>query len=161
MDDTLTATDYLRAHAEKLGIDVRRLGLVGSSAGAVTADHVGYVLDDHGIRGPKIGFVASLWGGIVVPAPGGGRVAAVQLERDEPALFAVHGSADPTVPVRLDDQLVARARAQHVRTEYHRIPGGLHGFNGSQFFTRRVVGAQTPFDRLILFARSALGRRRG
>lgn len=152
VDDTLAATDYLRAHAKKLGIDMRRLGLIGSSAGAITADHVGYVLDDHGVKGPKVRFVASLWGGIF--APGG----AAQLERGEAALFAVHGDADPTVPVTLDDQLVARARRQHVRNEYHRIQGGVHGYDGSGFFTREGIGSQTPFDRLLRFANTALER---
>jgi acetyl esterase/lipase len=155
VDDTLAAVAYLRANATRLGIDIRRLGLIGSSAGAITADHVGYVLDDHGVKGPKVRFVASLWGGIFAPAPSGS-VAAVQLERGEPALFAVHGDADPTVPVRLDDQLVARARRQGVRNEYHRIPGGGHGYDGSQFFTLQVVGNATPFDRLLRFAKTAL-----
>ncbi len=153
VDDTLAATDYLRAHANKLGIDIRRLGLIGSSAGAITADHVGYVLDDHGVKGPKVRFVASLWGGIF--APGGAK----QLERGEAALFAVHGDADPTVPVALDDQLVARARRQQVRNEYHRIQGGGHGYDAAGFFTRTVVGTQTPFDRLLGFAKTALRKR--
>jgi predicted esterase len=153
VDDTLAAANYLRAHAKKLGIDIGRLGLIGSSAGAITADHVGYVLDDHGVKGPKVRFVASLWGGVF--APGG----AAQLERGEAALFAVHGDADPTVPVTLDDQLVARARRQHVRNEYHRIQGGVHGYDGSGFFTREVVGSQTPFDRLLRFAKTELRER--
>jgi predicted esterase len=153
VDDTLAAADYLRGHAKRLGIDISRLGLIGSSAGAITADHVGYVLDDHGVKGPKVRFVASLWGGVFVP---GG---AAQLERGEAALFAVHGDADPTVPVTLDDQLVARARRQHVRNEYHRIQGGVHGYDGSGFFTREVVGSQTPFDRLLRFANTELRAR--
>ena len=66
VDDTLTSIGYLRRHAGRLGIDVRRLGLVGSSAGAMTAGHVAYVLDDYGIKGPKVRFVGDLWGGIVV-----------------------------------------------------------------------------------------------
>jgi pimeloyl-ACP methyl ester carboxylesterase len=115
---------------------------------------VGYVLDDHGMKRRRIRFVASLWGGIFVPAPPGlGGVSAVQLERGEPALFAAHGDADPTVPVMLDDQLVARARRQRVPHEYHRIPGAGHGYEGSRFFTEQVVGSQTPFDRLMRFAR--------
>jgi fermentation-respiration switch protein FrsA (DUF1100 family) len=112
------------------------------------------------ISGPKVRFVASLWGGMFVPAPSAlGRLAAAQLERGEAALFAVHGDADPTVPVTLDDQLVARARAQRVPNEYHRIAGGRHGYDGSGFFTRRAVGSQTPFDRLLRFAERALGKR--
>ena len=109
-----------------------------------------YTLDDHGVKAPAVAFVASLWGGLL--APGGAR----QLERGEAALFAVHGDADATVPVELDDQLVARARRVRVRTEYHRIPGGAHGYAGSGFFTRAVVGDQTPFDRLLRFARAEL-----
>ena len=150
VDDTLTSIGYLRRHAGRLGIDVRRLGLVGSSAGAMTAGHVAYVLDDYGIKGPKVRFVGDLWGGIVV-AGGAGR-----LDRGEAPLFAVHGDADSTVPVRLDDQLVARARSQHVRTEYHRIAGGAHGYAGARFFTEPVHGQKTSFERLLRFARSAL-----
>jgi acetyl esterase/lipase len=156
-DDTLTAIDYLRDHAKRLGIDANRLGLIGSSAGGVTVDQVGYALDDHGIKAPNARFVASLWGGILVHTPAGlGSQTAAQLERGEPALFAVHGDADPTVPVLLDDQLVARARDQHVPVEYHRIPGGRHGFVGTEFFTRKVAGAQTSFDRLLAFAEKRL-----
>jgi acetyl esterase/lipase len=154
-DDTLTAIDYLADHADDLGIDIGRLGVVGSSAGAITADHVGYVLDDHGIDGPPIAFVGSLWGGVFVPPPAGGgagTVGADQLDAGEPALFAVHGDADERVPVALDDELVARAVEQGVPNEYHRIPGGGHGYLRSEFFTRPVEGRQTPFDRLLAFA---------
>jgi fermentation-respiration switch protein FrsA (DUF1100 family) len=121
-------------------------------------DTVGYALDDHGIAPPKgIRFVGSLWGGILANAPAAeGPQSAGQLERGEPALFAVHGDADPVVPVVLDDQLVARAKKLHVREEYHRIPGGKHGFGGTGFFTRRVTGDQTSFDRLLAFAKKRL-----
>jgi acetyl esterase/lipase len=157
VDDTLTAIDYLRANARRFRIDVRRLGLVGSSAGAITADHVAYTLDDHGIRRPKVRFVGSLWGGIFVPPPAGrGSVSAVQLERGEAALFAVHGDTDRRVPAVVSDQLAARARAQRVRHEYHRIAGAGHGFGDSEFFTREVAPGQTSLDRLLRFARSAL-----
>ncbi len=157
VDDTLTAVDYLERNADDLGIDVDRLGLVGSSAGAITADHVGYVLDDHGIEGPEVRFVASLWGGIFVPAPGGPDTdPADQLEAGEPALFAVHGDADEIVPVALGDALVARARAEDVPVDYHRIAGGGHGYVASGFSTAAVDGDQTPFDRLIAFASESL-----
>jgi acetyl esterase/lipase len=153
VDDTLTAIDYLRAHASELGIDMDRLGLAGSSAGAITVDHVAYVLDDYGIAAPKIRFVDSLCGGIFATQPGPAGTAAVdQVDAGEPALFAEHGDADTTLPVKLDDDLVARADALQIPTEYHRIPGGQHGYQGSRFFTEKVEGDQTPFDRLLAFA---------
>jgi acetyl esterase/lipase len=158
LDDTLSAIDYLKSHARKLNIDPNRMGLAGGSAGAITVDTVGYALDDHGIKPPTgIRFVGSLWGGILANAPRSeGPQTAGQLERGEPALFAVHGDADPTVPVILDDQLVARAKRMHVREEYHRIPGGKHGFGGTGFFTRKVTGDQTSFSRLLAFAKRRL-----
>jgi acetyl esterase/lipase len=159
VDDTLTAARFLRKHSKRLGIDTRRLGLVGASAGAITANHVAYVLDDHRVKGPRVRFVGSLWGAILVPAPARlGKLPAAQLERGEAKLFAVHGDADRTVPVGASDDLVARARAQRVRREYHRLRGGGHGFAGAQFFTRRVAGGGTSLDRLLRFARSALRR---
>jgi acetyl esterase/lipase len=150
VDDTLTAVEYLSDHADELGIDPDRLGLVGSSAGAMTADNVGYVLDDHGIAGPHVTFVGSLWGGIYVPS------GVDQVGAGEPALFAVHGDADPTVPVRRSDELVARARHVGLDVEYHRIAGAGHGYSTARFFTQQVEGTQTSYDRLLAFAEAAL-----
>lgn len=156
VDDTLTATAFLAAHADDLGIDVGRLGLVGSSAGAITADHVAYVLDDHGVEGPEVTVVGSLWGGLFVGAPDGGETAA-QLDADEAALFAVHGDADERVPVTLSDELAARAEAVGVPVEYHRLAGGRHGYEPSGFLTEPVEGDQTAFDRLVVFVSAQLG----
>jgi acetyl esterase/lipase len=155
VDDTLTALDWVRRNAGRLRIDRRRLGLVGGSAGAITADHVAYTLDDFGVEAPRIRLVGDLWGGIFLKAPRAARGEA-QLERGEAALFCVHGVADNTVPVGLDDALVARARAIGVRVEYHRIDGAGHGFGGTGFFTRDVASGHTPYERLLTFAQRAL-----
>lgn len=128
VDDTLTATDYLRAHARGLGIDIRRLGLVGSSAGAITADQVAYVLDDHGIRGPRLRFAASLWGGLIVARRRDGAGS----RRSSSSAGSPPCSPCPATPIR-------RSRSRSTTS-----------------FTRRVVGRQTSFDRLLMFARTAL-----
>ena len=157
VDDTLTALDWLRDRdrAARLGVDRGRIGLVGGSAGAITAGHVAYALDDIGVAAPRIRFVGDLWGGLFLTAPGA-RSGAAQLERGEAALFAVHGSGDRTVPVDLDDALVDRARSVGVRAEYHRIAGAGHGFGATGFFTRDVAGSETAYERLLRFARAAL-----
>ena len=156
VDDTLTAVEYLRRRAKKLNIDMDRLGLIGGSAGAITCDHVAYVLDDFKIKGPKVRFVGDLWGGIFMPPTPSLEQAAKQLEKGEAALFSVHGDADTTVPVKLDDDLTARAKAVGVKVEYHRVPGGTHGFGGTQFFTGKVTGGKTAFQRLLAFSRDYL-----
>ena len=146
VDDTLTAIRWLRANAFRHRIDPGRLGLIGSSAGAITANHVAYLLDDHGMEAPPVRFVGDLWGAILL-AP-----AAAALERDEAPLFAVHGTEDTIVPTKLDDRLAARARAVGVPVEYLRVPGG-HGSVATGFFTRELLPGQTAFDRLLRFAR--------
>ncbi|MCU1485031.1 MAG: hypothetical protein JWN67_1777 [Actinomycetia bacterium] len=156
VDDTLTAITYLTAQADKLNIDVGRLGLVGASAGAITADHVAYAIDDHGIARPPISFVGSLWGGIIVWSPTTGSNTAAMLEADEAPLFAVHGELDDQVLVAYSDTLVARARSLGVRTEYIRVPGAGHAYDETGFFTRKVVGNQTALDRLVEFAVTSL-----
>jgi acetyl esterase/lipase len=156
VDDTLTAIGFLRRNSARFGLDPRRIGLVGGSAGAMTATHVAYVLDDYGIARPPIRFVGDLWGGVIVDPPGGAQLSAFPLAAGDPPLFAVHGTADRAVPVRFSDQLVARAREIGVPAEYHRIPGRGHGFSASGFFTARLGGGPTPFERLLRFAASAL-----
>lgn len=50
-DDALAAIAYLKAHADELGIDARRLVLFGRSAGGQIATAVGYTAKDPDIRG--------------------------------------------------------------------------------------------------------------
>ncbi len=154
VDDTLTAFDWLRAHASRHRIDLKRLGVIGSSAGAITANHLAYLLDDYGVKAPRVRFVGDLWGAILI-APG-----ATALEPGEAPLFAVHGTEDRVVPTVLDDQLVARARAVGVPVEYFRVPGG-HGAEATGFFTREVLPGKTAFDRMLRFAEWRLFGRRG
>jgi acetyl esterase/lipase len=160
VDDTLTAFDWIRAHRRQLRIHLKHLGVAGASAGAITSDHVAYALDDLGVRAPRLRFVGDLWGGIFIPLANP-QAAADQLEPGEASLFAVHGSADPTVPVILDDWLTARAADVGVPVEYHRIEGGQHGFGGTGFFTHEVAPGETSFDRMLDFAQTALDRGHG
>jgi acetyl esterase/lipase len=157
IEDTLTAIDYLREHAKRWRVDPDRIGLIGSSAGAFTVDAVAYALDDHDIAAPEVAFVGSLWGGLILAAPGGSEAQPVdQVEAGEAALFAVHGDADSTVPVAQSDVLVAAADAAGIPNEYHRIPRGGHGYLPSGFVDRLVAGNQTAFDRLLAFAEARL-----
>jgi acetyl esterase/lipase len=154
VEDTLTAIRYLHSHSKRLGVDPKRIGLVGGSAGAITSDHIAYVLDDYGIERPDIRFVGSLWGGILLKAPDGGSSPTSQLDANEAPLFAVHGELDPSLPVTMSDDLVARARAKHVPNEYIRIRGAGH--DPPRFFTEPVSGNETGLDRLLAFAREQL-----
>ena len=149
VDDTLTAIGFLRRNAGRFGLDPARVGLVGASAGAMTAAHVAYVLDDYGIARPPLRFVGELWGGILIGKP-------AQLAPGDAPLFAVHGTGDRAVAVSFSDALVRRANEVGVAAEYVRVPGGGHGFRASGFFTWQGADGLTPYTRLVRFARSAL-----
>ena len=154
-EDAITAIAYMRGRAKALRVRTSRFGLVGSSAGAVIADNVGYVAGNYGLRAPRPRFVASLWGGLIIPAPGS-KDPAENIRRGDPALFLVHGDADKTVPVRLSDEMYARARARKVPAEYYRTAGAGHGWPGSRIFRDRTRAGETIFDRMIDFAAGRL-----
>jgi acetyl esterase/lipase len=149
VDDTLKAFYFLRRNGSQFGIDIRRIGLVGDSAGAMTADHIAYALDDYGIARPPVRYVASMWGGVIISAPNG-TWGASMLDPGEAPLYAAHGDQDQVVPVFFSDQLVQRARAQGVPNEYHRLAGAGH--DPPEYFTEPVVGDETSFDRMLDFA---------
>ena len=126
IDDTLTAIEYLNRRGDELGIDCDRLGLVGASTGAITAAHIAYALDDHGVTPPAFRFVGSLWGGVFIDP--------YEVAAGDPPVFVVHGEKDEMMPVAMSDDLVARANTAGVTTEYQRVAGGTHGFAGVGFF---------------------------
>ena len=92
--DAQAAVRWLRANAAKYRIDAGRIGIGGSSAGAITATLVGVFSEDVGSSGnpgysSTVRGFQSLSGGV----PGGILVGA----GDAPGLL-LHGTADPVVP---------------------------------------------------------------
>jgi acetyl esterase/lipase len=92
--DAQAAVRWLRANATKYRVDPTRIGIGGSSAGAITATLVGLFSEDTGSSGnpgypSTVGAFMSLSGGL----PGGLFAGA----GDAPGLL-FHGTADPVVP---------------------------------------------------------------
>ena len=91
--DAQAAVRWLRANAAQYRIDVNRIAMGGSSAGAITALNVGFSPDDVGTSGTPgersdIRAVLSLSGARLHGTPDPG----------EPASLLFHGTADPLVP---------------------------------------------------------------
>ncbi len=120
-DDTRTALEFLLARPE---VDDDRVALWGGSAGAVTALYVAYALDDFGIAAPPVQAVVDNWGGFAA-TPG----QADQLDSGEAPLFINHGTADPTVPFALTEDIVDRARALGLHYVLNAEAGAGHGFD--------------------------------
>ena len=53
--------------------------------------------------------------------------AKVNITKNSPPVFIVHGDADPTVPYQQSVDLYKKLLAAGVKTEFITVPGGLHG----------------------------------
>ena len=91
-DDAAAAIAFLRAHAATYGIDPGRVAVGGSSAGAITALHVGQTLNTTGIPAPAAVRVSA-----VLAMSGCNYVQGSIDPFDAPVAIAASGS-DPLVP---------------------------------------------------------------
>lgn len=158
IDDGLTAVDWLQANADLLSLDPQRIGLLGGSAGAITAVHMAYILDDYGISASPFNFVVDLWGASLIPA-NDPVAAANHLETGESPLFVIHGTNDPTVPFTASELLVARAVNQALPHEFYPVVGAGHGFGAVNIFTLEASPGVTLFSRMMTWSvQTVLGR---
>ncbi|MEM6455823.1 MAG: alpha/beta hydrolase [Acidobacteriota bacterium] len=152
IDDAWTAVDWLRAQADALSVDPETIGMLGGSAGAITAVHAGYVLDNYGIAGPPLSYVVDFWGGSRIP-PDDAAAAAAHLDTGEPPLFVAHGTEDDVVPFEWSQRLVDRALDQDVDVVFHPLPGAGHGVD---IFSVEIEAGVTLFDDMLRWTRATL-----
>jgi acetyl esterase/lipase len=106
MHDAQAAVRFLRATANIYGVDVNRIAIGGSSAGAATALNVGFNSDDPGTSGNP-GYSSAVGGAVSLS---GTKVLGVANTGDAPCLL-FHGTADATVPYQLAVNTVNEAQA--------------------------------------------------
>lgn len=148
--DAERAVAWLRRHARRYGIAPGRIGIGGTSAGAVTALLVG--LDGRRPGGrPAVGGAVSISGALP---------RARRARRGDPPVLFLHGTEDPIVPYRWAR---ADAAALH-RAQVHVRLKALHGAGhvpwaryGQQF----IAASETFFDRVLRHPRGrTAGRHR-
>jgi len=136
IDDLLNALDFLHARPD---IEPYQTVLVGNSAGSIAALYVGYALDDYGIARPPIAAIIDNWGGFGWAGMPGEAADFVQgpaatfwdddvLYR-EPPLFIAHGTADPTVPYAMTQDIVDQADLVGLNYLLFDNIGAGHGFD--------------------------------
>ncbi len=115
-EDAAKALSWMRRNAARYRIDGDRIGVGGSSAGAITGLFLAY-----GKPGSSpVAAVVDLWGGLY----GEERL----IQAGDPPLLIVHGSEDRTVPYQLALDLEARCQEAGVPVEFHAVRGAEHGF---------------------------------
>ena len=140
-EDGWAAYEWLVNNAVTLNIDVDRIAVGGSSAGAVTALYLGYGLEEIGVA-PANTFAAvfDMWGAFLGPD--------TYIMSGDAPLLITHGDADTTVPVEAANALVTRAEAIGLEFERHILPGVGHGYD---IFSVLVTPTETMFDRVVDF----------
>lgn len=143
LDDAITAFEWLISNEDRYKIS--EIGVIGSSAGAITAINLAYISDDFDIDLPnrsRISFVVNFWGGALLPLNNPNE-AVQSVDSGEAPLFIVHGSNDVIVPFDYSVLLDQRAEEVGLDYQYHVIQGGGHGFGAINPFSVTVQNGQT------------------
>ncbi len=112
--DAMQAMRYLRTHARELRIEPERIGMMGFSAGAMTAMSV--VMEGEDSDRPNI--AASIYGAMPVDNPPG----------NASPLFIVHARDDTVVPLSESLDMESAWKAAGLPVELRVFEAGGHGF---------------------------------
>jgi acetyl esterase/lipase len=143
LEDARAAVRYLRAHADELEIDPKRLASIGVSAGghlslflgAIGPDQVaavGSISGIHNLRlpltkeGEDYGIVPKLLGALTEDRLHAGSPYDFLDARSAPSFF-IQGDQDPLVPANQSTEAVAKLKKLKVPTEYILVPKMGHG----------------------------------
>ena len=140
--DAAKAIRWLRQNAATYHIDSTRIGIGGSSAGAITSLYT--ASQEAATIGPdaEVGVVIDLWGAMYG--------AESLVDAGDPAIFIVHGTDDPTVAYSETANLVAHLESISHPYQLYPIVGAGHGPWAK--YNNDVVDGKTIFQHSVEFA---------
>jgi len=114
--DQAMAVNWLQTNAATYGIDPDRIAIGGSSAGAVSS----LLLGSGAVDGApaNVGAVFSIAGGLIGMEPA--------VDSNDPAVFALHGTADATIPYSEIGYLETAINAAGLPLGMRIVEGGTH-----------------------------------
>ncbi|MBL6816732.1 MAG: alpha/beta hydrolase [Pseudomonadales bacterium] len=154
MEDSLKAIAWLKNYAQGQGFEISALGLLGGSAGAVTALNVGYGLDDYGFSVPEFKVVVNHWGNLAIDTDS----SKPSITADEAALISVHGTEDPTVLYSGSVDIHARADEIGLTNELITSEGAAHGFSENRLWGSESFegSGYTKGERVLNFVNASM-----
>lgn len=148
LHDCKTAVRWLRANAERLNVDPAHIGVIGGSAGGHLAAMVGLCggeLDPPGEGNARVQCAVDLYGPVLcfetrdismfrktrVEAPELYKQADPRshIDKNDPPLLILHGTADKTVAVADSEALAAAMKAVGATYQLEIIPDAPHTFH--------------------------------
>jgi acetyl esterase/lipase len=157
-EDGTAAVQWVRAHAEELGVDPEAIAAGGFSAGAVTTTNLAYMPGQLGPATSTIAAALPLEGWFVRPDD-----PALPLQRafavpdpGEPPAIVFHGTADQLLPFGSPTDTCPMAAEAGIVCEYVGYEGDTHGsvsgrlrevlYRGTRFLVDQVLEPQGYFD---------------
>lgn len=137
LQDSQRAVSLVRSKAEEWGIDPKRIGIVGFSAGghlamatATNFDKRTYEpIDDIDKVSCRPDFAVPVYSGYLKSEDDKDELAAhMRVPAGTPPVFLAHGGADPVSPPEHSVIMYLALRRAGVPTELHIYAGALHGF---------------------------------
>jgi len=136
LQDAQRAVSVVRSKAKEWGIDPKRIGIVGFSAGghlaiatATSFDKRSYEpVDDIDKVSCRPDFAVPVYSGYLKSETKDELAAHLRVPADTPPVFLAHGSADPVSPPEHSVIMYLALRRAGVPTEMHVYAGALHGF---------------------------------
>jgi acetyl esterase/lipase len=136
LQDAQRAVSLVRSKAKEWGIDPKRIGIVGFSAGghlaiatATSFDKRSYEpVDDIDKVSCRPDFAVPVYSGYLKSETKDELAAHLRVPADTPPVFLAHGSADPVSPPEHSVIMYLALRRAGVPTEMHLYAGALHGF---------------------------------
>lgn len=148
LHDCKTAVRWLRANAERLQIDPDRIGVIGGSAGGHLAAMVGLTggeLDPPGEGDTRVACVVNLYAPVLwfeqrdLPMFRKTRAEGPELykqadprthiDKDDPPMLIIHGTADDIVAVADSQALAAAMKEKQARHQLEIVPDAPHSFH--------------------------------
>lgn len=137
LQDSQRAVSLVRSKAEEWGIDPKRIGIVGFSAGghlamatATNFDKRTYEpIDDIDKVSCRPDFAVPVYSGYLKSEDDKDELAVhMRVPADTPPVFLAHGGADPVSPPEHSVIMYLALKRAGVPTELHVYAGALHGF---------------------------------
>lgn len=160
VNDARSAMRWVRSHAAELGIDPKRIGAGGGSAGGHLAAHCGLVsalddpADDKSVSCRPDALV--LFNPVYANGPEGygnerikNRVKEFSpmenIRKDSPPTLVLLGDQDRLVPVKTAEAFRDAQRAVGVKSELIVYPGQAHGFFNKDPYLSKTIGEMEAF----------------
>jgi acetyl esterase/lipase len=157
-DDTLKAVQWIIDGSAAIHADTSKIGLLGGSAGAITALNVEYALDGYGFSLPAFQVVVDLWGGLGLGYASPTTISASTIAMTEAPIIIVHGTNDMIVNYSHAVAFADAANMNGLPIEFISNAGAGHGFGANDIFTLETSPGSgiTQFQRILDFVNVAM-----